>query len=148
MFRPDIGYVQGMSYIAGSLLMHTGEEYLGFKTFANMMNRHTLYNFYSFDMARVNIFFHCFLRFLKEKVPRLAQLMDELQIQCSVFLFEWVIALFSNIFSLDVSSRLWDSYLFYGDFYLMKICVSISYILEKQLEEGNFEQLVIMFHKL
>ena len=60
--------------------MHTGEEYLGFKTFANMMNRHTLYNFYSFDMARVNIFFHCYLRFLKEKVPRLAQLMDELQI--------------------------------------------------------------------
>uniref|UniRef100_A0A7S3HVL6 Rab-GAP TBC domain-containing protein n=1 Tax=Favella ehrenbergii TaxID=182087 RepID=A0A7S3HVL6_9SPIT len=134
-----------MSYIAGSLLMHTGEEYLGFKTFANMMNRYTLYNFYSFDMVKVNIFFHCYMRFLKDKVNRLATLMEDLQIQCSVFLFEWVVALFSNIFSLDVSSRLWDNYLFFGDFYLMKICVAISAILERQLDEGNFEQLVIMF---
>lgn len=62
-----------------------------------------------------------------------------------MFLFEWVIALFSNIFSLDVSSRLWDSYLFHGDHFLMKICIAISALLEKQLNEENFEMLVIMF---
>ena len=71
--------------------------------------------------------------------------MVDLQIQCSIFLFEWVIALFSNIFSLDVSSRLWDSYLYLGDAFLMKVCVAISAILEKQLNEENFEQLIIMF---
>ena len=145
VFRPDVGYVQGMSYIAGSLLMHTGDEFLGFKCFANMMNRYLLYNFYSFDMPKVNIFFHCYMRLLKERVPRLAQLMVDLQIQCSVFLFEWVIALFSNIFSLDVSSRLWDSYFYLGDAFLMKVCVAISSILEKQLNDENFEQLIIMF---
>ena len=58
--------------------MHTGDEYLGFKCFANMMNRHLLYNFYSFDMPKVNIFFHCYMRLLKERVPRLATLMEEL----------------------------------------------------------------------
>ena len=110
-----------------------------------MMNRYLLYNFYSFDMPKVNIFFHCYMRLLKERVPRLAQLMVDLQIQCSIFLFEWVIALFSNIFSLDVSSRLWDSYLYLGDAFLMKVCVAISAILEKQLNEENFEQLIIMF---
>ena len=52
--------------------MHTGDEFLGFKLFANMMNRYLLYNFYSFDMPKVNIFFHCFMRLLKERVPRLA----------------------------------------------------------------------------
>ena len=145
VFRPDVGYVQGMSYIAGSLLMHTGDELYGFQLFANMMNRYLLYNFYSFDMPKVNIFFHCFMRLLKERVPRLAQMMVDLQIQCSIFLFEWVIALFSNIFSLDVSSRLWDSYFYFGDSFLMKICISISSILEKQLDEENFEQLIIMF---
>jgi len=134
-----------MSYIAGSLLMHTGDEYLGFRCFANLINRYTLYNFYSFDMPKVNVFFHCFVRLLKERVPRLAQLMGELQIQCSVFLFEWVIALFSNIFSLEVSARLWDSYLFYGDPYLMKVCIAISALVERQLNDENFEMLVIMF---
>ena len=46
---------------------------------------------------------------------------------------------------MEISSRLWDSYLFYGDPYLMKICISISSLLEKQLNEENFEQMVIMF---
>jgi len=145
VFRPDVGYVQGMSYIAGSLLMHTGDEYQGFKCFANMMNRYMMYTFYSFDMPKVNIFFHCYMRLLKERVPRLHNMMVDLQIQCSVFLFEWVIALFSNIFSLDISSRIWDSYMYLGDSFLMKTCVAISAILEKQVNEENFEMLVIMF---
>ena len=56
-------------------------------------------------MPKVNIFFHCYMSLLKDRVPRIAQLLQDLQIQCSVFLFEWVIALFSNIFSLDISAR-------------------------------------------
>ena len=72
-------------------------------------------------------------------------MMTDLQIQCSVFLFEWVIALFANIFSLDVSARLWDQFLAFGDAHLMKICIAISAILEKQLNEENFEMLIIMF---
>ena len=72
VFRPDVGYVQGMSYIAGSLLMHAGDEYMGFKLFANMMNKYIMFNFYSFDMGKVNVFFHCYMRMLKERVPRLA----------------------------------------------------------------------------
>ena len=46
---------------------------------------------------------------------------------------------------MDISSRLWDSYFYFGDSFLMKICISISAILEKQLDEENFEQLIIMF---
>jgi hypothetical protein len=30
MFRTDLGYVQGMSYVAGSLLIHLGDEYTAF----------------------------------------------------------------------------------------------------------------------
>jgi len=30
VFRPDLGYVQGMSYIAGSFLLHTGDEVKAF----------------------------------------------------------------------------------------------------------------------
>lgn len=30
VFRTDLGYVQGMSYVAGSLLLHIGDEYQAF----------------------------------------------------------------------------------------------------------------------
>jgi len=78
VFRPDMGYVQGMSYIAGSLLMHTGDEFAGFQCFANMMNLHLMHSFYSFDMNKVNVFFHCFMRLLKERLPRLANMFVDL----------------------------------------------------------------------
>ena len=51
--------------------MHTGEEFLGFKCMVNMMNKQLLYTFYSFDMPRVNIFFHIFMRLLRERTPKL-----------------------------------------------------------------------------
>ena len=36
-YRPDVGYVQGMSYLAGHLLLYM-EPYTAFKCFANMLN--------------------------------------------------------------------------------------------------------------
>jgi TBC1 domain family member 14 len=62
MFRPDLGYVQGMSYVAGSILIHSeGREKEAFTSFANLMNRDLLFTFYSFEMERVNVIFHVFM---------------------------------------------------------------------------------------
>lgn len=37
LYRQDLGYVQGMSYIAGTLLIHINDEYAAFHVFANLM---------------------------------------------------------------------------------------------------------------
>ncbi len=72
LFRPDLGYVQGMSYVAGSILLHYGKEFDAFVIFANIMNREDmLFNFYSFDMDKVNLVFHMFMRLMREKLPKL-----------------------------------------------------------------------------
>ena len=109
------------------------------------MNRYILYSFYTFDMEKVNVFFHVYSKLMRDKIPRLGKAFDEFGIQISLFLFEWVIALFSNILSLDVSSRIWDQYLLFGDVHLMKVCLAMSFCLEKQLQEPSFETLVTMF---
>jgi hypothetical protein len=97
-----------MSYVAGSILLHTACEYDSFKCFANLMNRDLLFHFYSFDMEKVNIIFHVFMRTVKEKLPKLHNLFKMTNLSCSVFLFEWIVALYSNIFPLEVSARIWD----------------------------------------
>jgi TBC1 domain family member 14 len=76
VFRPDIGYVQGMSFIAGSFLMHSGDEVTAFKSFANAMNKEILYNFYLFDMPKVNVLFHVYTRLLEDKLPKLANMFN------------------------------------------------------------------------
>jgi len=137
-----------MSYVAASMLMHTGEEFLAFKCFSNIMNKPLIHNFYSFDMPRINIFFHIFMRLLKEKNPKLSQIFDEFQIQPSVFLFEWVVALFSNVLQLELSARIWDNYFLYGDWFLMKTCLAICQCLSEKLVTGNFDMIIIMFKQV
>ena len=51
-FRPDIGYVQGMSYLAAALLLYMDDAYEVFTCLANMLSTH-LSGFYRFDMAKV-----------------------------------------------------------------------------------------------
>ena len=49
MYRPDIGYVQGMSYLAGLVIMYIQDEYKSFQTFSNLMLKHPMMPFYSFN---------------------------------------------------------------------------------------------------
>ena len=97
-----------MSYVAGSILLHCAGEFDAFKAFSNLMNRDLLFHFYSFDTEKINIIFHMFMRLIKDKLPKLHNLFKITSLSCSVFLFEWIVTIYSNIFPLEVSSRIWD----------------------------------------
>jgi len=52
MLRPDIGYVQGMSYIAATLLLYM-DELSAFITFSNMITRYPIMPFYNFNNSQI-----------------------------------------------------------------------------------------------
>ena len=145
LYRPDLGYVQGMSYVAASILLHYNDELETFKCLANLLNREDmLYNFYSFDMEKVNVVFHIFMRLLSEKLPELSEVFVSTGISCSIFLFEWIIAMYSNIFQLDLSSRIWDSILYFGEFYIMKTALAICVCISETQDMSSFENVVLI----
>jgi len=49
MYRPDIGYVQGMSYLAALVLMYVQDDTKSFTTFANLMLKTPMMPFYTFN---------------------------------------------------------------------------------------------------
>ena len=53
--------------------------------------------------------------------------------------------MFSNILPLTLCARLWDSWLFYGEVYFMKICLAIGLCLLDKVTEGGYEMLIILF---
>jgi hypothetical protein len=76
---------------------------------------------------------------------------EELNLTVSIFLFPWIMCIFSNTFPLDLSARIWDSYFLYGDWYLMKVCLAISSVIHKQIlseQQDSFEMLMIMFKNI
>ena len=109
------------------------------------MNRDLLFNFYSFDMEKVNIIFHLFMYLLKQYIPRMHAVFKQVNISCSIFLFEWIVALYSNIFPLETIALIWDHYFFYGDYYLIKVAIAICACLESNVSANNFEMMVLLF---
>jgi hypothetical protein len=136
--------VQGMSYLAGCLLLHLETEFETFKAFANLMNKEeSLFNFYSFSMDKVNVVYHIFMRILKEKAPKLCKILQDTGLSCSVFLFEWIVCLFSNVFPLDMASRIWDSIFLDGEFFVIKTGIAICVGLERAAGSDSVEGVVI-----
>ena len=89
------------------------------------------------------------MKLMKTYIPKLYDVFQELGLQCSVFLFEWVVTVFSNIFPLSISARLWDSWLLYGEFYFIKVCLAICLCLWEQVtENGGYEMLIILFKSI
>ncbi len=97
-----------MSYVAGSILLNYESEVDAFISFSNLMHRDLLFYFYSFDMEKVNVIFHVFMALMKEKLPKMHSVFKQTNLSCSVFLFEWIVAIYSNIFPLETSAKLWD----------------------------------------
>ena len=52
-YQPSLGYLQGMSFIAGILLLVLDDIFTAFIAFATLMNRPSFYAFYSLDESEV-----------------------------------------------------------------------------------------------
>ena len=113
--RPDVGYVQGMAHIAGTLLLHCGTPQECFKVFSNLASMELLHDFYTINSLRIKITYKVFWRLLKQTCPILYEhLIAEEMVSCSIFLLSWILTLFSGTFDIGVASMMWDHIFLYG----------------------------------
>lgn len=97
-----------MSYVAGMLLLHCGPPEECFKVFCNILNMDLVHNFYTFNLVHINHTYKVFWRLLKEYVPSMYHNLRDDNVSCSVFMFEWVLTLFSSSFEIEICTYLWD----------------------------------------
>ncbi|EUT79619.1 hypothetical protein PFAG_05112 [Plasmodium falciparum Santa Lucia] len=66
LFKPELGYVQGMSYIALVFLLYSNLE-KAFVHFANFMERKDIYNLYSFNKEEIKIYIYTIKQILTKR---------------------------------------------------------------------------------
>jgi hypothetical protein len=69
-YRPDVGYVQGMSYLAGHLLLYM-EPYAAFVCFANLLNSNYFLTFLKMNRDAMQDRYDIFSTLFKESIPSL-----------------------------------------------------------------------------
>ncbi|XXQ35111.1 Rab-GAP TBC domain-containing protein [Plasmodiophora brassicae] len=108
-YRPDVGYVQGMSYLAGGLLLYL-DPYTAFSTFANLLTMPLLHSFVRMDSEAMSTHYAIHACLLQGLLPRLHTHLfsEEVAISPQLYILEWFMTLFSKRLNLITSARSWD----------------------------------------
>lgn len=100
---PDIGYCQGMNYIAGLiLLVMEEEEEVSFWLFYTVIQKIMPQGYYSGNMLAAKIDQDAFQVVLEKRLPKLAAHLDRANIPISVVSLPWFITCFSGTCPVEV----------------------------------------------
>jgi hypothetical protein len=144
MYRSDVGYVYGTHLIAAHLLLNLAAP-AAFVTLANLFNRPVPMSFLVHDSGAMARAYELVLRTLKYKIPKLYEhLTKTLALEPAEYLDPMFQTLFCSRAGVDISSRIWDVYVFEGDKALIRAAVGTLWRLEGRLYGGKEEVLDIL----
>ena len=145
--RPDIGYVQGLSYIAGTLLLQM-DKFTSFVCFMNIILSPNILPFYRLDEDSIKKRLELFNELLKLNLPKLYKHFEENEVLSEHYLIEWFMTLFTRNLHIDLALRIWDIYMIEGIMAVYKSAIVIFKLNEKILLNMDFSEIMNMLKNL
>lgn len=136
-YRPDVGYVQGMSFIAAVLILNL-EAADAFVCFANLLNRPCHMAFFSLNQTLMNAYYAAYNDFFRENLPRLYTHFTESSLSADLYLLDWLYTVFAKAMPLDVACRVWDVFLRDGEEFLFKAALGVLHLHQEALLKLDF----------
>ncbi|XP_068622154.1 TBC1 domain family member 1 [Battus philenor] len=107
LLDPDVGYCQGLSFVAGVLLLHM-EEAEAFALLRHLMFRRGLRKQYLPDMSALQVQLYQLSRLLRDHEPELHSKLEDLDISPALYAAPWMLTLFTSQFPLGFVVRVFD----------------------------------------
>jgi Rab-GTPase-TBC domain len=138
--RPDIGYSQGMSFLAAVLLLYIEDAADAFACFVNMLlHKSCFLHFFRMQMPEVRIYLTMHDRFMREEMPTLHAHFKLHAVEPEMYMINWVMSLYCGALPLDLVSRIWDVYVLDGDVAIFRAALGLLKLLMPRLLSMNFE---------
>lgn len=136
-YRPDVGYVQGMSFIAAvlNLNMDTDDAFIAL---ANLLNKPCQMAFYRVDHSLMLTYFAAFEVFFEENLPKLFTHFKNNNLPSDIYLIDWIFTLYSKSLPLDIACRVWDVFCRDGEEFLFRTALGILRLYEDILTRMDF----------
>lgn len=148
IFRPDIGYVQGMNYLAAMVLLYLRECTPSFVTFANLMVKYPVMPFYTFNEEFVQKALQLFKQLFQINLPELCDHFEEEEIKPRQYVYKWMMTLFATTLPLKVVSHVWDLYFLDGIFILYQTSIAILRLLSPKLLQEDMEGILTILQNI
>ena len=123
--RPEIGYCQGMNFIAGALINLIDNEEKCFWIFLSFIDNFEMNFLYLKNMPDYSIRVYQLKFYIREYFPDLALHFKKNQINPDIFFSKWILTIFSNYLSFDILYNVWDVFILDKWKALFKFCLMI-----------------------
>ncbi|KAL6752645.1 rab-GTPase-TBC domain-containing protein [Haematococcus lacustris] len=145
-YDPDVGYCQGMNFLAGLLLMNLPTEALAFEGLVLLMKGRRLDGFFGRDMTELQVQLWQLGQLMP---PRLARHLEAYGVMPVMFAASWLMTCFSSDFNTDFSARIMDVVLGGScDAALLKVAVAVLQRAEAQLLGMHDLEALLLFLKV
>ena len=123
-YDPKVGYVQGMNFIAGSLLYHASEE-IAFWLFVSLLDDYELRELYLPDMPGLNK--HCqILDFiLLNSNYKVYEYLKQRQVKIQFLIIDWIFCLFGSSIAIEKIGLFFDYFFESGWIFFYKVIIQI-----------------------
>ncbi|XP_018422737.1 PREDICTED: TBC1 domain family member 1 isoform X2 [Nanorana parkeri] len=124
LLDPEVGYCQGLSFVAGVLLLHMSEED-AFKLLKFIMYDTGLRKQYRPDMVTLQIQMYQLSRLLHDYHRDLYNHLEEFEIGPSLYAAPWFLTMFASQFPLGFVARVFDLIFLQGSEVIFKVALSL-----------------------
>jgi hypothetical protein len=152
--NPEVGYCQGMNFLAGLILRVVSpsggyialeEEEEVFWLFVCLMDYDSLRDFYRDGFPLLMKYTIAFYELMRIEVPDLFSHFEKEGVSPSLFLHQWYLSLFVNCLPFPTVLILWDSIVADGLPVILSLSISLLKVLKNVLLKMDFEQIIKFF---
>ncbi|KAL5974435.1 hypothetical protein ACLOJK_031100 [Asimina triloba] len=136
VFDRNVGYVQGMGFLAGLLLLYMSEEDAFWLLVALLKG--AIHE----PMEGLYQYLSMFEQLVKEHLPKLGDHFTEETINPSMYASQWFITVFSYSFPFPLALRIWDVFLYEGVIIVFQVGLALLTYCQDDLVKLPFEKLV------
>eukprot|EP00058_Branchiostoma_floridae_P023759 XP_002609249.1 hypothetical protein BRAFLDRAFT_86841 [Branchiostoma floridae] len=144
VFDEEIGYCQGLSFLAASLLLHMPEEQ-AFCVLVKAMFDYNLRDLFKEDFKELHMRFYVLERLIEDYLPDLNQHFLDLNIESHMYASQWFLTLFTAKFPLYMVFRIIDIFLSEGIDVTYNIALALLKTSRKDLLALDFEGVLKYF---
>ncbi|XP_022759326.1 EVI5-like protein isoform X1 [Durio zibethinus] len=144
VFDRDVGYVQGMGFLAGLLLLYMSEEDAFWLLVALLKGaiHAPMEGLYQVGLPLVQQYLFQFEQLVREHLPKLGAHFSHEMINPSMYASQWFITVFSYSLPFPLALRIWDVFLYEGVKIVFKVGLALLKYCHNDLIKLSFEKLV------
>ena len=140
-FNKNIGYAQGLNFIAAISICMFDKEEISFMFLDSLINRFELNNYLSIDNKNLIGKLSHFSKYLKKYIPDIISFLDKYDINHGFFSHGWILTLFSNSMRKEYLIHTWAFMIIFGWKFFYSFVIQILLWYKKDIFKSNINSL-------